>query len=48
MNVAMQKIITAMKMPFVQTQMVVLHVSVEMGIQEMEPCVLVNDLITLL
>ena len=48
MNVAMQKIITAMKMPSVQTQMVVLHVNVKMDIQEMEPRVLVNDLITLL
>ena len=48
MNVALQKIITAMKMPSVQTQMVVLHVNVKMDIQEMEPRVMVSDLITLL
>ena len=48
MNVAILKTITVMKMPSVQTQMVVLHVNVKIDIQEMEKNVVVNDLITLL
>ena len=48
MNVAILKTITVMKMPSVQTQMVVLHVNVKMDIQEMEQHVMVSDLITLL
>ena len=43
MNVAMKKTITVMKMLFVQTQMVVLYVSVKMDIQEMEQHVMVSD-----
>ena len=48
MNVAMQKTIIVIKMVFVQTQMVALHVNVKMDIQGMELPVLVSDLITLL
>ena len=48
MNVATQKTIIVMKMLSVQTQMVALHVSVIMDIQEMELPVMVCDLITLL
>ena len=36
MNVAVEKTIIVMKMPSVQTQMVALHVNVEMDIQEVE------------
>ena len=36
MNVAVEKTITVIKMPSVQTQMVALHVNVKMDMQEME------------
>ena len=36
MNVAVEKTITVMKMPSVQTQTVALHVNVKMDMQEME------------
>ena len=36
MNVAVEKTITVMKRPSVQTQMVALHVNVKMDMQEME------------
>ena len=48
MNVAMEKTITVMRMPSVQTLMVALHVYVKVDIQEMELPVMVSDLITLL
>ena len=48
MNVAVEKTITVMNMPSVQTQMVALRVNVKMDILEMEQHVMVSDLITLL
>ena len=48
MNVTMEKTITVMLMPYVQTQMVALHVNVKMDIQEMEPPAMVSDFMTLL
>ena len=36
MNVAVEKTITVIKMPSVQTHLVALHVNVKMDIQEME------------
>ena len=48
MNVVKQKTITVIKMLCVQTQMVVLHVSVKMDTLEMEQHVMVSDFMTLL
>ena len=44
MNVAIQKTITVIKMPSVQTLMVALYVNVKMDIQEMEQYVMVSDI----
>ena len=46
MNVAVEKTITVMRMPCVQTQLVALYVNVKMDIQEMEQHVMVSGLIT--
>ena len=48
MNVTMEKTITVMLMPYVQTQMVALHVNVKMDIQEMELPAMVSDFVTIL
>ena len=48
MNVVVLKIITVMKKPSVQTQMVALHVNVKMDTQEMEQHVMVSEFIALL
>ena len=43
MNVTMEKTINVMLMPYVQTQMVALHVNVKMATQEMELPVMVSN-----
>ena len=48
MNVTMEKTITVMRMPSVQTQMVVLLVSAKMDLQGMELPVMVSDFMALL